>query len=97
MSQLYERMQVLPAPTVVDVRSSSARTLDPRRIPGALHVPLSDVDSHLKHLPRDGEIFRYSTSPNEATAAWVAKVLIGRGFTRVRPLHGGLDAWVEAG
>lgn len=97
VAELYERMQVPPSPTVVDVRSSSARTLDPRRIPGALHVPLSDVDSHLKDLPRDGEVFLYCTCPNEATAARVAKVLISRGFTRVRPLHGGLDAWVEAG
>ena len=97
VSELYERMKVPPAPTVVDVRSVSARTLDPRRIPGALHVPLSDVDSHLKDLSRDGEIFLYCTCPNEATAARVAKVLISRGFTRVRPLHGGLDAWVEAG
>ena len=97
VSELYERMQVPPSPTVVDVRSVSARTLDPRRIPGALHVPLSDVDAHLKDLPRDGEIFLYCTCPNEATAARVAKLLTSRGFTRVRPLHGGLDAWVEAG
>jgi rhodanese-related sulfurtransferase len=27
----------------------------------------------------------------------VARALIDRGFTRVRPLAGGLEAWVEAG
>jgi len=27
----------------------------------------------------------------------VARALIDKGFTRVRPLAGGLDAWVEAG
>jgi 3-mercaptopyruvate sulfurtransferase SseA len=27
----------------------------------------------------------------------VAKLLIDRGFKRVRPLHGGLDAWIAAG
>jgi len=27
----------------------------------------------------------------------VARALIERGFTLVRPLAGGLDAWVEAG
>ncbi len=97
VSELYERMLVPPAPTVVDVRSPSARTLDPRRIPGALHVPLTDVDLHVKDLPRDREVILYCTCPNEATAARVAKILISRGFTRVRPLHGGLDAWVAAG
>jgi membrane protein DedA with SNARE-associated domain/rhodanese-related sulfurtransferase len=97
VSELYERQQIPPAPTVVDVRSTSARSLDPRRIPGALHVPLTDVDTHLKDLPRDGEIILYCSCPNEATAARVAKILTSRGFTRVRPLHGGLEAWVEAG
>jgi len=27
----------------------------------------------------------------------VARALIDRGFTRVRPLAGGLEAWVDAG
>ncbi len=43
------------------------------------------------------EIVFYCTCPNEASAATVAKKLIGLGYTRVRPLHGGLDAWIEAG
>jgi hypothetical protein len=29
--------------------------------------------------------------------AFVATKLIDRGFTNVRPLHGGLDAWIAAG
>lgn len=39
----------------------------------------------------------YCTCPNEAGAAQVAKLLVDRGFHRVRPLHGGLDAWIAAG
>src|SRR5262249_24555565 len=35
------------APLVVDVRSATAVTLDPRRIPGALHIPLNAVQEHL--------------------------------------------------
>jgi rhodanese-related sulfurtransferase len=27
----------------------------------------------------------------------VARVLIDKGFTRVRPLEGGLDAWLDTG
>jgi membrane protein DedA with SNARE-associated domain/rhodanese-related sulfurtransferase len=97
VSELYQRMESPPVPVIVDVRSASARTLDPRRIPGALHVPLTQVDKHLGALPRDGEIVLYCTCPNEASAARVAKVLMNHGFKRVRPLHGGLDAWIEAG
>jgi hypothetical protein len=27
----------------------------------------------------------------------VARLVMGQGFTRVRPLAGGLDAWIDAG
>jgi 3-mercaptopyruvate sulfurtransferase SseA len=32
-----------------------------------------------------------------ANAAQVAKILMNSGFTKVRPLHGGLEAWIAAG
>ncbi len=95
--ELNQRLGTPPVPIVVDVRSPTARTLDPRRIPGALHVPLNEVDGRLGELSRDSEIVLYCTCPNEASAAQTAKVLIRHGFERVRPLHGGLDAWIEAG
>jgi membrane protein DedA with SNARE-associated domain/rhodanese-related sulfurtransferase len=84
-------------PIVVDVRSPTARTLEPRWIPGAIHVPVDDVSRHLAELPRNREIVVYCTCPSEASAARVAKVLINHGFKEVRPLYGGLDAWIEAG
>jgi membrane protein DedA with SNARE-associated domain/rhodanese-related sulfurtransferase len=84
-------------PLIIDVRSTTARELDPRWIPGALHVPLQDVAHHLKELPRDRDTILYCTCPSEASAARVAKILMNHGFKRVRPLHGGLDAWVAAG
>jgi rhodanese-related sulfurtransferase len=39
----------------------------------------------------------YCACPNEASAALVAKKLMRAGFRRVRPLAGGIDAWVERG
>jgi 3-mercaptopyruvate sulfurtransferase SseA len=39
----------------------------------------------------------YCTCPSEASAARVARMLMNHGFRRVRPLYGGLDAWLEAG
>ena len=97
VDELYRLMDAGKAPVVVDVRSATARSLEPRRIPGALHVPLHSVDQHVKELPRDREIVLYCTCPNEASAAQVAKILMNNGFTHVRPLHGGLDAWIAAG
>jgi membrane protein DedA with SNARE-associated domain/rhodanese-related sulfurtransferase len=97
VDDLYRLIQGGAQPVVVDVRSHIARSLQPRRIPGALLVPLDAVEGHVKDLPRDRDIILYCTCPNEASAANAAKVLMNHGFTRVRPLHGGLDAWIEAG
>ena len=97
VADLYELIEAGDQPIVVDVRSNTARTLQPRWIPGAIHVPVDDVAKHLAELPRDREIVVYCTCPSEASAARVAKILINHGFKEVRPLYGGLDAWIEAG
>ena len=97
VDELYERMRGEAVPVVVDVRSPTARGLERRRIPGALYVPLQEVEQHVGHLPRDREIILYCTCPNEASAAQAAQLLFRQGFKRVRPLRGGLDAWIAAG
>jgi rhodanese-related sulfurtransferase len=97
VDELYQRMQGDTVPVVVDVRSETAHTLERRRIPGALHMPVQDFEQHLQSLPRDREIILYCTCPNEASAAQAARVLLRNGFQQVRPLRGGLDAWIAAG
>jgi rhodanese-related sulfurtransferase len=97
VAELYELMQAGAEPIIVDVRSPTARALEPRRIPGALHVTLEEIAKHMKDLPRDREIVLYCACPSEASAARVARVLMNHGFKKVRPLHGGLDAWRAAG
>src|SRR5204862_3359412 len=62
-------------PVIVDVRSPSARGLDPRYIPGALVMDLGEVEKRLEQLPRDRDVVFYCTCPNEASAAAVAKRL----------------------
>ena len=85
------------APVVLDVRSETAQGLQRQRIPGAMHVPVQDVARQLSALPHDRDIILYCTCPNEASAATAAKLLMRRGYRRVRPLRGGLDAWIAAG
>jgi membrane protein DedA with SNARE-associated domain/rhodanese-related sulfurtransferase len=97
VSELYQLIEAGAAPVIVDVRSSTAQSLQPRRVPGALSITLEEVAQHLKQLPRDRDIVLYCTCPNEASAAQVARTLMSHGFKRVRPLHGGLDAWIAAG
>jgi membrane protein DedA with SNARE-associated domain/rhodanese-related sulfurtransferase len=95
--ELHERLSGAAAPLVVDVRSSTARALEQRRIPGALHLPVAEVAQHMRDVARDREIIFYCTCPNEASAAQAARLLMKQGFNRVRPLRGGLHAWMAAG
>jgi membrane protein DedA with SNARE-associated domain/rhodanese-related sulfurtransferase len=95
--ELHQRLQGPVAPLIVDVRSATARGIVLQRIPGALNVPLHEVTRQVASLPRDREVILYCTCPNEASAAQAARLLMSHGFTRVRPLRGGLDAWIEAG
>ena len=97
VEELRRQIEEGAAPVIVDVRSSTAQTIERRRIPGAVHVPVQDAARHLRELPRDREIILYCSCPNEASAARVARLLMNHGFRRVRPLKGGLEAWIEAG
>ncbi|MEZ0233117.1 MAG: rhodanese-like domain-containing protein [Methylophilaceae bacterium] len=83
------------APFIVDVRLPASQQAG--RIPGAVVISNNDVNSLILDAPLDGEIIVYCECPNEASAAKVAKYLMGKGYTRVRPLTGGINAWIAAG
>jgi rhodanese-related sulfurtransferase len=48
-------------PLIVDVRSSSARKADGRRIPTAIVANLDDIGAHVGDLPLNREIILYCT------------------------------------
>jgi len=98
VGELRELIERGAQPVVIDVRSDVGRSLDARRIPGALGVELAGLKRPLiETLPHDRDIVLYCNCPNEASAAMAARLLASHGFTRVRPLAGGLEAWIEAG
>jgi len=76
------------------VRSRAHRKLDARMIPGARPVDLDDLEGPLAQLPSGREIVVYCACPNDATAVKVAMLLGRRGIRGVRPLAGGIDAWM---
>jgi membrane protein DedA with SNARE-associated domain/rhodanese-related sulfurtransferase len=96
-ADLHARLRSARPPVMLDVRTRAAWEIDPRKLPSALHVPPEEVRTRLASMARDEEVVLYCNCPNEASAARIAKLLIDQGFTRVRPLRGGLDGWVEAG
>jgi len=96
VADLRELMRQDVAPLVIDVRSDASMQIDDRRIPGAISVHLDEMPHRAAQLPRDRDIVLYCNCPNEASAARAARLLAERGLTRVRPLAGGLEAWVAS-
>jgi rhodanese-related sulfurtransferase len=94
--ELNELMSEGKAPMILDVRPEEVQA---RRgvIPGA--VAVSKETLHKIPASPEGvmEIVVYCACPNEASAVSIARLLIERGYKRVRPLRGGADAWAEAG
>ena len=61
VDDLYRMMEAGQKPLVVDVRSESAREIDPRRIPGAIAADIDNLDAHLAELLPDRDIILYCT------------------------------------
>jgi membrane protein DedA with SNARE-associated domain/rhodanese-related sulfurtransferase len=81
---------------ILDVRPKKIRA-EEGTLPGAVSAHPADSDPALKSYPREMEIVVYCACPNEASAATAAKHLRQAGFKKIRPLLGGIDAWVQAG
>lgn len=81
---------------IVDVRSPLSQKAT-GRIPGARTIDMQKIGEGFAGVEPEGEVVVYCACPNEATAVKVAQKLIKLGYKRIRPLHGGIDAWIEAG
>ena len=93
--ELNQLIQDGKAPMILDVRPSEVQETH-GVIPGAMAVTKETLDS-VPASPDGTEIVVYCACPNEASAVFIARHLIERGFRRVRPLHGGAEAWLAAG
>jgi membrane protein DedA with SNARE-associated domain/rhodanese-related sulfurtransferase len=97
VEELRSLMQAPDKPLLVDLRGATERLSDGRAIPGARAINLAEVERRIGEFPKDREIIFYCNCPNEASAASAAKALHDLGYVRVRPLLGGLEAWIAAG
>jgi membrane protein DedA with SNARE-associated domain/rhodanese-related sulfurtransferase len=96
VDQLREMLDGDGPTTILDVRSPLVQAAS-GRIPGARPVDVERIHEGVDDVPREGEVIVYCACPNEATAVKVAQALQQIGFRRVRPLLGGIDAWIAAG
>ena len=97
--ELNAMLQSGQRPLIVDVRSPQSQREG--RIPGAVWLDPQAFDSSLRASALTesdiDEVIVYCACPNEASAAGVARQLMKAGFTRVRPLVGGMEAWRDKG
>jgi len=96
VEELREMMEKNEVQALVDVRSAITQAAT-GRIPGARAIDMQRITEAFDGVPVDGEVVLYCACPNEATAVKVAQKLRKIGYKRIRPLHGGIDAWIEAG
>lgn len=96
VAELAEMLDAGTAPMILDVRTAEARAAG-GWIPGAIAVDEKTIAIHIPDDHAEREVIVYCACPNEASAARIAKLLKARGFTRVRPLAGGIEDWVKAG
>jgi membrane protein DedA with SNARE-associated domain/rhodanese-related sulfurtransferase len=93
VAELRSKQQAGEQLMILDLRSREELEHDPSLILGARHVALDEFEGRRHELPHDRDIIVYCSCPNEVTSARVARILQRNGFTRVRPLLGGIDAW----
>lgn len=87
--ELKRRLDAGEAPLVIDVRE--AWELGICRLPGALHIPMSDIPARLGELDATKETIVLCRSGGRSLR--VAEYLAGRGFARPVNLTGGILAW----
>ncbi|HLC18924.1 MAG TPA: metalloregulator ArsR/SmtB family transcription factor [Thermodesulfobacteriota bacterium] len=80
--------------TVLDVRPGDEYRAG--HIPGAISVPLKELEAHLKELPADREIVAYCRGPYCVLAVQAVETLITNGFKAVR-LDDGVGEWRKRG
>ena len=79
------------SPLLLDVRETWE--WDVARIDGAVHLPLRELPARLRELDTRREIV--TICHHGARSLRARDLLVGAGFSRVRSLAGGIDAWAD--
>jgi len=74
---------------LLDVRTNNEYAQG--HIPGAVHIPLSEIGEKVKKLKKDKDIVVFCASGNRSI--WAIKRLMGMGFKNLYNLKGGYRAW----
>jgi adenylyltransferase/sulfurtransferase len=76
---------------LLDVREPDEHAI--ANIPQARLIPLASLPEHVASLPRDREILIHCKAGGRSAKA--VRFLLDNGFSRVKNVSGGMDAWLE--
>lgn len=94
--QVDAMMRADKPPIVLDARPEEVKRETPQSVPGAVPLDIRSPDAvDAALLARD--VVVYCMCADDATAKALAQKMRNRGYTRVRALRGGLDAWERRG
>jgi rhodanese-related sulfurtransferase len=74
---------------LLDVRT--AKEYATGHIPGAVHVPITEIGEKVKKLKKDKDIVVFCQNGNRSI--WAIKRLMGMGYKNLYNLKGGYRAW----
>ncbi len=94
VQHVREKIAVGEDPLIIDLRPVGDRH-DIPGIPGSLPLSYEEVIAKHHDLPRDRDVILYCGCPADAASVQAARLLRGKGFTRVWPLAGGIEAWSD--
>lgn len=90
-SALKEQMAGINPPLLVDIRNQVELQIS--SIPGARHIPLEKLPEGLKTVKKNREIVLFCRNGKKSARAVLR--LKSNGFTKVKSLAGGINAWVN--
>jgi len=92
ISELKKKLDSKKKPIVVDVREP-AEIKESGAIPGAIHIPMRQIEKRMSELPKDAEVVFYCGGGGRASRA--AEALVKAGYKTVE--YCGLRDWKKAG
>lgn len=94
-AELAERLRIDPQIVLLDVRQPHDAAKGYIDVPGRVYIPLDDLFSRRREVPRGGQLVVCCQKGKRAPTA--ARYLLGKHFDDVLVLDGGVKAWKEAG
>jgi len=100
VEQLLDMAHSGGSPVILELQTRKQPAME-GSIPGALPVSRFGLAAAVRQFPRSAEIVIYTPTAkptaNLRLELTAARLLQKAGFKKIRPLHGGLKAWIAAG